>query len=553
MHNKIIKLKKEIFFGKGGLREVYTHPNDDTKIIKVSMSEDNGQNELEYTYYESLKKRDVSYSHIPKCFGKVMTNLGEGLVFEKVVNYDGSNCLELKEAIVQQTIPRPYGRGLKEELKEYTIKNNIIYYDVSLDNMLLQEYEEGKYRLMIIDGLGGRYKKDFRFCLRINYRFLGHLRILERWKKLTRVLQNKVAISYENIFTWDNFSDQPHVIRDKEFKKRVRKHYKNDFLKMIFTSLYILPISIFVMKFFRGKKEVSNKELIGLGVNLDKDDGNNIQQEMVEDLGVKNLIIRIPLWDIENIDSYLDFAKSFNTKSKKNILLNIMQDRENITNRTLLRDNLEIIFEKFKDISNEFQIGTTINRMKWGFFSIKDDYIPFFLVAQKLRDEKYPDIKLLGASVIDFEYYYSARAMFNMKKIKFDITSSLLYVDRRGSPKNSQYLFFDLKNKIDMLFSLVKLSPKCKSDDIYITEVNWPIKDTAPYAPTSEKECVSLDDYTKYMLEYFEIAKNSKKIKRVYWHQLIASGYGLVDNRDGKIVKYPQYFAFKKLLENNSI
>ncbi len=100
-----------------------------------------------------------------------------------------------------------------------------------------------------------------------------------------------------------------------------------------------------------------------------------------------------------------------------------------------------------------------------------------------------------------------------------------------------------------MLFSLVKMSPKTLSDDIYITEVNWPISNTTPYAPTSEKECVSCDDYTKYMLDYFKIAQDSKKIKRVYWHQLIAPGYGLVDNRDGKILKYPQFYVFKELLQ----
>ncbi|MCK9257413.1 MAG: hypothetical protein M0P02_05005, partial [Sulfurospirillaceae bacterium] len=94
-----------------------------------------------------------------------------------------------------------------------------------------------------------------------------------------------------------------------------------------------------------------------------------------------------------------------------------------------------------------------------------------------------------------------------------------------------------------------RLSPKTKSDEIYITEVNWPMKNSAPYAPTSEKECVSLDEYTKYMLEYFQIAKKSKKISKIFWHQLIAPGYGLVDNRDGKLIKYPQYFALKELLE----
>ncbi|MDX4064295.1 hypothetical protein Q6A84_08850 [Aliarcobacter skirrowii] len=352
-----------------------------------------------------------------------------------------------------------------------------------------------------------------------------------------------------NHFVWDNFSDQPHVIKDRAFKKAMRKQHKKDFIKLILTSLFILPLSILFMKLFRGKVEVSNQEFIGLGVNSDKDDDKNTQQDLVEELGVKNLIIRVPLCDILNIDSYVKFAQSFNEKSKKNILINIIQDRENIENHKLLKQNLDLIFTKFASFVNEFQIGTTINRLKWGFFSVKE-FMDFYLVAQNLKEQKFHNIKLLGASVIDFEYYYNARAMFNFEKIKYDITSALLYVDRRGAPQNTQYGFFDTKNKIDLLFALVKFSPKCKSDDIYITEVNWPISNAAPYAPTSEKECVTNEDYTKYMIDYFNIAKDSKKIKRVYWHQLIAPGYGLVDNRDGKILKYPQFYALKEMLQN---
>ena len=108
---------------------------------------------------------------------------------------------------------------------------------------------------------------------------------------------------------------------------------------------------------------------------------------------------------------------------------------------------------------------------------------------------------------------------------------------------------FDTKNKIDMLYSLVKMSPKMKTDDIYITEVNWPLSGTAPYAPTSENECVSEELYSQYMLDYFQIAKDTNKIQKVFWHQLIAPGYGLVDNRDGKIRKTKAFYEFKKLLQ----
>lgn len=350
----------------------------------------------------------------------------------------------------------------------------------------------------------------------------------------------------KKIFSWDKYSDQPHVIKDKLHKKAMRKKYISDYIKMLLSSLVILPLALVVMKIFKGKNKLSNKQLIGLGVNLDKDDENITQQKLVEELGAKNLIIRIPLWDIENIDLYVDFAKSFNKTSKKNILLNIMQDRDHIEDLDLFEKDLNTIFSKFESFVTEYQIGTTINRAKWGFFAVKE-YLEFYKVAQDLRDEKYKNLKLIGPSTIDFEYYYNIRAMFNSYDIKYDKLSALLYVDRRGAPSNNQYKIFDTRNKIDLLYSLVKLSPK-SSNDIYITEVNWPLKNTAPYAPTSEHECVSNKQYIKYMKEYFKIAKNSKKIKRVYWHQLIAPGYGLVDNRDGKVIRLPQFYAFKELI-----
>ena len=346
-------------------------------------------------------------------------------------------------------------------------------------------------------------------------------------------------------FIWDKYSDQPHVIKDKSYKRSMRKRYKNDFLKMLGTTMVMFPLSIILMKLFTKKEDKKfNKEAFyGLGVNLDKGD---FQQDLIEELNVKSLIIRIPLSDIHNIDKYYEFAKSFGNDKK--ILINIIQDRNCIDDKDILKLNIIKIFNIFKTITKEYQIGTSINRAKWGFFAVKE-YLEFYKVVQDLRDDKYSTLKLIGPSVIDFEYYYTIRALFNNIAVKFDKLSTLLYVDRRGTPTNTQMGIFDLKNKIEMLYSLLRLSPKMKTDEIYITEVNWPLSRTAPYAPTSENECVSEVLYAKYMIDYFQIAKDTKKIKKVFWHQLIAPGYGLVDNRDGKIRKTKAFYEFKKLLD----
>ncbi len=277
-----------------------------------------------------------------------------------------------------------------------------------------------------------------------------------------------------------------------------------------------------------------------MSVNLDKEP--LITPELVNELGLKHLLVRFSLSDIKNIHQYLEFIQSLESDS---ILLNVMQDPGTIKNYSQLEKDFALVFETFSPYVTYFQIGTTINRSKWGFFSV-NQFLKFYKVAYKLKKKNYPNIQLLGPSVIDFEFHYNIHALFNFFKIKYDAVSALLYVDRRGAPENTQ-MGFDLTSKIHLLFSLASLSPKSKND-IIITETNWPLTGTAPYAPTSEHECIDEDLYASYMVRYYLLALCSNMVKSVYWHQLIAPGYGLIDNRDEKIIKRPAFYAFKTML-----
>jgi hypothetical protein len=344
-------------------------------------------------------------------------------------------------------------------------------------------------------------------------------------------------------FIWDRYSDQPYPIKDKIYKKKMRYKHIWAYIPLLLVNIIVFPLSVLLMPFFKPKKE-ENLEFYGIGVDIDK---GMIQNTLIDELGVKHLLIRMPLWDMQRVDAYVTFAKSFG--EDKHILINIIQDREHIENKVLLQKDIKIIFDKFASFVTEYQIGHAINRTKWGFFSM-DEYLQWFMSIQKIKDSNYPQIKLIGSSVIDFEFHYTIRTLFNFFSIKYDIFSSLLYVDRRGSPYNKQMGIFDTKNKINMLYALVRLSPKSKNK-IYITEVNWPLANTAPYAPTSEAECVEENTYAQYMLAYYRIAKESQKIQRVYWHQLIASGYGLVDDRKDTIRKNEAFKIYKKMIKDD--
>jgi len=278
-----------------------------------------------------------------------------------------------------------------------------------------------------------------------------------------------------------------------------------------------------------------------MSVNLDKEP--DLTPDLVSELGVKHLLVRFPMSDMANINAYVEFILSLKAES---ILLNVIQDPDTIKDRDTLAKDFHLIFEKFSSCVSLFQVGSTINRSKWGFFSV-NQYLKFYQIAYQLKKRSFPTIKLLGPSVIDFEYHYVIHALFNFFSLKYDAISALLYVDRRGAPENTQ-MGMDLNSKIHLLYALATISPK-STNEIYITETNWPLTGTAPYAPTSEHECIDEELYASYMVRYYLLALCSNMTKAVYWHQLIAPGYGLIDNRDDKLHKRSAFYAYKTMLE----
>ncbi len=56
-------------------------------------------------------------------------------------------------------------------------------------------------------------------------------------------------------FLWDNYSDQPAQLKDKEYKKEMRQRELFSLVKTIFTALFILPLSIVAMPFVKKKRD----------------------------------------------------------------------------------------------------------------------------------------------------------------------------------------------------------------------------------------------------------------------------------------------------------
>jgi len=315
-----------------------------------------------------------------------------------------------------------------------------------------------------------------------------------------------------------------------------KKHKTTDFFPLMSVNAFFLPISMLLGLAFKSKKE-NFDNFFGMNVNLDK---GLDQVELIKELNCDDLLIRVPLSDMNKIEQYKEFTESF---KDKNITINIIQDRENIEDISLLENNIQLIFSTFKGICDSYQIGNAVNQSKWGFFSMKE-YLAFYTTVQSVRNEKFPNYTLIGPGIKGVEMKYNVRALFNSFKIKFDKISSLMYVDNQGIPEQSKFLSFDLSKQIHTLYGLSSLAIKSKND-IILSETSWHIK--------GEKEAneyaVSEDEQAMYMLRYYLLALGTKRVQGVYWFQLISSTFGLTYLTKGNLEKRKSFYAYKTMLE----
>ena len=353
----------------------------------------------------------------------------------------------------------------------------------------------------------------------------------------------------KSIFRWDGYSDQPATL-DRAVKRRLRWRSIGSVLRNL-SSVLLLPGPVLGAVVRRETPRAhTNDDGIGLCVNLERpfEDKKVLSgaelAEIVGTLNLRRLAVRIPLSDIDNLQDYVDFIRQF---PGYRILVVVLQDRSTIEDPGKQESSLERIFATLSGVVDCYQIGNAVNRLKWGFVSV-DEWIEFFKVAWDLRNRKFPHIRLLGGAVIDFDLLDHCRSLRNGFPFTYDGYASLLYVDRRGAPENRQ-MGFDLEGKIHVLRRIMESGNKVDRDDarLWITEVNWPLEDTGRYAPAMDHCRVGERAQLHYLVRYYLLALATGSVAACYWHQLVAPGYGLIDNRGGVVRKRPAFHGFATL------
>jgi tRNA A-37 threonylcarbamoyl transferase component Bud32 len=351
---------------------------------------------------------------------------------------------------------------------------------------------------------------------------------------------------------WDKLSDQPHQHATRLEKLRVRLadggvHFEQ--------GAAVLGVAPRIWRRYRKLRSHLYQQPLpwqGMGICLrPRPEGADELLTAVEELGVRKILIRLHPWERDHAAEE-SLAAELHRRGYE-LAFALPQNRDLVKDLGRWRGAVEEIGERFRPFGRHFQVGQAINRSKWGIWNYREYLTLATAACEILRRNE--GVEILGPSVIDFEFQATA-AVLNLRHsdLYFDVVSSLLYVDRRGAPENRQ-LGFDTVDKVVLLRAIAETA-RNSGGRCWITEVNWPLWE-GPHAPAGRGVAVDEQTQADYLARYFLLVLGTGLVERVYWWQLAARGYGLLDPSDDGSMRRRQAFrvmaALARTLEGTEL
>ncbi len=342
-------------------------------------------------------------------------------------------------------------------------------------------------------------------------------------------------------FAWNEFADQPHNVAPRRERLRHHVRHAGSYIGLIAQNLVLAAP---VLKRYWKLRRVMHQTPVELDSPFavscsPAGDRNDEIVAYLKDTGVQRTLVRIPSWEHRDLRRFEAFVRLLRGEGL-DVTAALIQRRDDVLDLSSWQEFVGAAFSALSPHCSFFELGHAWNRTKWGVWNHRE-YISLAQAAV-LPAEKY-GVRLVGPAVIDFEFHLYPPTL---RAVSFDKVSSLLYVDRTGAPENAQFGWTAAK-KIALWRAVVDCS-LAGTKDCWITEMNWPIAGTGEYSPAPGKPSVTEEEQADYLVRYFIIAAASGMVERIYWWQLVAPGYGLIDSRDTPWRKRPSYFALRNLV-----
>lgn len=179
----VIKLSDIAPLGSGEDRVVYPHPENADfciKIPRISLQDrkvkgfrdtlfylsrfcrkeslDYNHVDVEYADKLARQKEENMFQHIPRCYGTIETDLGTGVVWQRIRDFDEQPCATLKDFKHRlQPLTREEIQLLWSALQEFfswQLKNGIMLREMAYTNIVVCRLSPDKVRLYHIDAIG---------------------------------------------------------------------------------------------------------------------------------------------------------------------------------------------------------------------------------------------------------------------------------------------------------------------------------------------------------------------------------------------------------------
>ena len=332
-------------------------------------------------------------------------------------------------------------------------------------------------------------------------------------------------------FRWDERHHQPHTDMGKWEKFFASRADAGQFIRLLGRNLARLGP---VVRRYRARLRAPAApqpladDAFGVAVSPTRESWPRYL-DRIGDLGARALLVRVPAWAPESVFALHDeFARL--RSGGVTFTFTLLQNREMVNDPRRWGSFVRDAAACLADLEPAFQLGHAINRKKWGIWH-PNEYLRLMEHAAVVREE-FPAVRWIGPPVIDFEYYFTTHYLAGPRPFDFDGIAALLYVDRRGSPDNVQYGHFDLYRKILLLRAVVEA---CGHPDvpIHLTEFNWPLLGSGRHSPAGEHVQTDEERQARYLAVYDLTAAATGEVASVLWWQLVARGYGLLDEDAG--------------------
>jgi hypothetical protein len=348
---------------------------------------------------------------------------------------------------------------------------------------------------------------------------------------------------------WDALSDQPHQHAGRLAKLGIRLADSRAHVEEIAALASALPRIGSRYRVLRADLHARPVDWGGVGVAVrPHPEAPEVVPRALAELGAGArplpVLLRLHPWEADH-GAEEELARELAARGHE-LTLALPQNRELVKDPSRWRAAVEEIAERFTPYGRRFEVGHAINRSKWGVWNL-GEYVELATSASEILRRRGEGIEILGPAVIDFEHHVTA-AVLNLKRpgLHFDAVSSLLYVDRRGAPENRQ-AGFDTVAKVVLLKAIADTARNA-AGRCFVTEVNWPLSE-GPHSPAGRAVAVDEETQADYLARYYLLTLGTGLVERVFWWQLVAKGYGLMDPADPRRPRRrPSFHALQTLV-----